>query len=105
MFLFTLQANVRYALSGENSKNKLIDKSEMFFILSIKEIAWRLPGKCYLIHWLTSMLIFFFLGGGLNLKRNAFLNKLHKHLKSQVVLNTNNVNNTKGIFPKPQRKD
>lgn len=50
MFLFTLQANVRYALSGENSKNKLIDKSEMFFILSIKEIALRLPGKGYLIH-------------------------------------------------------
>lgn len=48
---------------------------------------------------------FFFGGGGLNLKRNAFLNKLHKHLKSQVVLNPNNVNNTNGIFPKPQRKD
>lgn len=30
MFLLTLQANVRYALSGENSKNMLIDKSEMF---------------------------------------------------------------------------
>lgn len=68
------------------------------------EIAWR-PGKGYLIHWLTSMLIFFFLGGGLNLKGNAFLNKLHKLPKSQVVLNPNNVNNTNGIFPKPQRKD
>lgn len=71
MFLFTLQANVRYALSGENSKNKLIDKSEMFFFLSIKEIAWRLPGKCYLIHWLTSMLIFF-LGGGIKFKKKCF---------------------------------
>lgn len=51
------------------------------------------------------MLIFFLGGGGLNLKGNAFLNKLHKLPKSQVVLNPNNVNNTNGIFPKPQRKD
>lgn len=52
------------------------------------------------------MLIFFFFGGGgLNLKGNAFLNKLHKLPKSPVVLNPNNVNNTNGIFPKPQRKD
>lgn len=48
---------------------------------------------------------FFWGGGGLNLKGNAFLNKLHKLPKSQVVLNPNNVNNTNGIFPKPQRKD
>lgn len=53
----------------------------------------------------TDFFIFFGGGGLLNLKRNAFLNKLHKHLKSQVVLNPNNVNNTNGIFPKPQRKD
>lgn len=71
MFLFTLQAKVRYALSGENSKNMLIDKPEMFFILSIKEIAWRLPGKGYLTHWLTSMLIFFF-GGGIKFKKECF---------------------------------
>lgn len=61
MFLFTLQVKVRYALSGENSKNLLIDKSEMFFILSIKEIAWRLPGKGYSLTYIDAD---FFLGGG-----------------------------------------
>lgn len=64
MFLFTLQANVRYALSGENSKNKLIDKSEMFFYSLDKGNCIKTSGK-RLFNSLTYIdADFFFLGGG-----------------------------------------
>lgn len=65
--LFSLHAYVRYALSGGNSTNLLIDRSEMFLFSRDRKLDWgtKTSGKgLFNILWLTTMLIFFGGGGG-----------------------------------------
>lgn len=68
MFLFTLQVKVRYALSGENSKNMLIDKSEIFFYSLDKGNCMKTSWK-RLFNSLTYTDADFFFGGGVKFKK------------------------------------